>query len=158
MGSLVAGSQYVGTLRRWGGRAEFSRDRLIEKLKTRPLSTPPTWHRPAGQDIDGEIQRTVNYAALGQIFRLGASSAAGSQAQAIVAQQLTVLRDRLAAAAASAAIGATQRAHLAHGHRLIARFFEQPKEFEPPPQPTVPPGQPIGPAACDFDAALEFGW
>ena len=117
-----------------------------------------TWHRPAGQEIDGEIQRTVNYAALGQVFRLGANSGAGPQAQAIVAQQLTVLRDRLASATTAASLAPAQRAHVAHGQRLIQRFFEQPKEFEPPPQPAVPPGQPIGAAACDFDAPFEPRW
>lgn len=128
----------------------------LDEAITRVLDA--TWQRPAPDTIDGEIQRTVNYAALGQILRLGANSAAGPQVQAIVAQQLTALRDRLASASNGPGIAPAQRAHLAHGQRLIQRFLEEPKEFEPPPQPAVPPGQPIGSDACDFDAPFATPW
>jgi hypothetical protein len=110
-----------------------------------------TWRKPAGAEIEGEIQRVVNYAALAQLFRLGADNSAGLQVQAVVAQQLTLLRDVLAKELPAAEVVSAQRAHLAHGQRLIDRFFADPKEFVPPPAPVVPPGQPIGSAMCDFD-------
>ena len=110
-----------------------------------------TWRKPAGADLEGEIQRVVNFAALGQLFRLGSDDSAGLQVQALVAQQLTSLRDALSKASAGAELVSMQRAHLAHGHRLIDRYFADPKAFSPPPAPAVPPGQPIGSATCDFD-------
>ena len=110
-----------------------------------------TWPKPAGADLEGEIQRVVNFAALGQLFRLGSDDSAGLQAQALVAQQLTALRDVLAKTSAGAGVASVQRAHLAHGQRLIDRYFADPKAFAPPPVPAVPPGQPIGSAMCDFD-------
>lgn len=112
-----------------------------------------TWRQSAAADFDGEIQRAVNYVALGQLFRLGANEGAGPQVQAVVAHRLTELRDWLATAAAPAT-PPSQRAHYEHGRRLIDRFFDDPKEFEPPPAPVIPPGQPIGSAQCDFEAPL----
>lgn len=120
-------------------------DEVISRIVT------ATWRQPAGADLEGEIQRAVNYLALGQMFRLGATEAAGPQVQAIVAHQLAELREWLATAAAPA-MPVSQIAHYAHGRRLIERFLDDPKEFAPPPAPVVPPGQPIGSAQCDFEA------
>ena len=121
----------------------------LEEVLSRIIDA--TWRQPAGADFEGEIQRVVNFVALGQWFRLGSDDSAGLQVQAVVAQQLTALRDVLAKASAGADLASVQRAHLAHGQRLIDRFFADPKAFVPPPAPVVPPGQPIGSATCDFD-------
>ncbi len=100
-----------------------------------------TWRRPAGGGYDGELQRAVNAVALGGLLRLGADDRAGLQVQAIVAQQLTRLKDALIESGKGETPG---HAHLAHGARLIERFLDDPKEFAPPPAPVIPPGQPIG--------------
>jgi hypothetical protein len=121
----------------------------LEEVLSRMVDA--TWRQPAGDDFEGEIQRAVNFAALAHLFRLGADDSVGPQGQALVAQQLTTLRDVLAKTSAATETASVQRAHLAHGHRLIDRFFADPKEFVPLPTPAVPPGQPIGSATCDFD-------
>jgi hypothetical protein len=130
-------------------RARDSQMPGLDEVITRVLES--TWLRLAGADLDGEIQRVVNFAVLTPLFRLGADDAAGVRVQSVVAQQLAGLRESLVAAAANEQLASVQRAHLAHGQRLIDRFFEDPREFAPPPVPVVPPGQPIGSTACDFD-------
>jgi hypothetical protein len=113
-----------------------------------------TWRQPAGANIEGELQRVVNYAALGALFWLGANDNAGPQVQAIATQELAALKGTLGERMKTETV-LGQRAHLAHGQRLIERFMDKPKDFAPPPVPTVPPGQPIGSGAaamqCDFD-------
>src|SRR5690606_13212538 len=100
-----------------------------------------TWRNRGGPGMAGEIQRVVNFAALSHLLRLGANPAAGPQVQAIVAHELTALRDILVSSSADG-LSVAQRAHLAHGARLIERFLEQPEDFTPPPVREVPPGQP----------------
>ena len=123
----------------------------LHEVLARVLET--TWQQPAGADYDGEIQRAVNYAALAQLFRLGADDSAGLQVQAVVNQQLGALRETLQRAAATGLVPA-QKAHVDYGQRLIDRFFVDPKPFAPPPMAAVPPGQPIGSATCDFEFEL----
>jgi hypothetical protein len=110
-----------------------------------------TWHRAPGAGFDAEVQRVVNSAALTALFRLGADQNAGQQVNAVVAQHLLALSERLGSAG-NATGTRPHQAHLAHARRLIARFIEDPKEFAPPPAPPIPPGQPIGAIGqCDFD-------
>lgn len=101
-----------------------------------------TWGRSAGTDYAGEIRRAVDMVALAQLFRLGASPAAGPRVQSVVGRTLSALADTLRAPAAGSP--GSQQAHRAQGLRLIERYFDEPAEFAPPPAPEVPPGQPIG--------------
>ncbi len=111
-----------------------------------------TWRKAVTPDFDGEVQRVVNIAALAQLFRLGANPAAGFSVQAVVAHELSRLRDELTNAPASSG---PQAAHSAHARRLIERFLDRPEEFAPPPAPIVPAGQPIGSMQCDFPGDLR---
>ena len=113
-----------------------------------------TWGRTAGADFAGEIQRVVNYAALRELLRLGANEGAGPQVQAIVTEHLSALGSLLPSLATQKGVVPAQRAHLAHGQRLIERFLADPREFVPPPAPPIPPGQPIGSAMCESDAGI----
>ena len=56
-----------------------------------------TWRKAAGDDYAGEIQRTVNYCALGHLIDLLADPAATPQTKAILTYQLKALATRLAA-------------------------------------------------------------
>lgn len=101
-----------------------------------------TWHKPAGNDYAGEVQRTVDYVALSKLLALATDGEAAPQVHAMVQQHLKALLDWLRAPNRPAS--QAQAAHYAHGAWLIERYFEEPKEFTPPSVPAVPPGQPIG--------------
>ncbi|MEO6595277.1 MAG: zinc-dependent metalloprotease [Planctomycetota bacterium] len=103
-----------------------------------------TWKHPAGGDHAGEIQRTVDYAALAHLVRLASNANATGQVRALTTAQLVQLRDWLLAARSDVP---AQQAHLAHGARLIATYLEHPTEFVPPRLDEAPPGAPIG---CDW--------
>ena len=109
-----------------------------------------TWRRSANADYAGEIQRTVDAVALARLFALAASPDATPQVKAVVMAELAALRDWLATNSTQVAAPA-QQAHYAYGARLIAQFFEHPKDFAPPRVPAPPPGQPIGETlGCGF--------
>lgn len=116
----------------------------LDEMLARTLDA--TWRQPAGADYAGEVQRTVDAVALARLFGLAANPAATAQVKAVAMAELASLRDWLVAAAPEVAAPA-QRAHYEYGARLIAQFFDDPKEFAPPRVPPPPPGQPIG---CDF--------
>lgn len=102
-----------------------------------------TWRAAAGPDHAGEVRRAVSSVALTHLFALAANPQAAPQVRAVASGELEALQGWLEAAAPQAGSPA-QRAHLAYGARQIARFFENPQDFTPPPAGPVPPGQPIG--------------
>jgi hypothetical protein len=114
----------------------------LDELVTRVLEA--TWRHEAEGGYDGEIRRAVNYVVLNRLMALAIDSSAAPQASAMVELHLVQLQAWLSDAAARAIALPAQRAHLAHGARLIARYFENPKEFTPRRSPAPPPGQPIG--------------
>ena len=144
------------------GRAETPADRLRDLLEEIVLADQlgldemlaqildATWRRSANADYAGEIQRTVDAVALARLFALAASPDATPQVKAVVMAELAALRDWLATNSTQVAAPA-QQAHYAYGARLIAQFFEHPKDFAPPRVPAPPPGQPIGETlGCGF--------
>jgi hypothetical protein len=110
-----------------------------------------TWHKPAGNDYAGEVQRTVNYSLLAHLIDLLANPAATPQTKAILGYKLKALADAFAKDGASESLPPAQRAHLWQGQRMITDYFARPTEYVPLKIAQPPPGAPIGNVLnCDF--------
>jgi len=107
-----------------------------------------TWYRAESEDLDGEIERSVDSVALAHVLALAASRDAAPQVRAIAEDQLHALQERLVGTGHFTA-PSVKAAHNAFGAHLIELYFANPKDFTPPPTPEPPPGQPIGDCADD---------
>ncbi|MCK6541126.1 zinc-dependent metalloprotease [bacterium] len=95
---------------------------------------------------EAEVQRTINYVALYQLFYLANSGEAQPQIQAITRSKINALGQWVANQKTTGA----WKIHYEEVARLIREFNDEPKSFVLPYKPKpAPPGAPIG--SCDFE-------
>jgi hypothetical protein len=99
-----------------------------------------TWRGPKPDGLQGEVQRAVNIVVLKRMLAAAADNENAAQVRAQMEQTLRQLADELEMPGGSS----PWDAHYSYGTSLIARYFEDPEEFEMAPAPQAPPGSPIG--------------
>lgn len=100
-----------------------------------------TWRAPGTDDYPGELARTVDFVALVQLLTLALDPRTSPAVRARVDSALTTLSDQLLFGLEQ--LSSAERAHRAQAHRLLARYFADPRAFALPRLAEPPPGAPI---------------
>jgi len=110
---------------------------VIDKLLAK------TWKMPTAAGFRGEIQRTVNYAAMYNLMSLASMDRAAPQVRAIATMKLAELKEWIGRESKSRK-GDEQRAEFVFAAAEIEKFLQDPKKVSLPKPIETPPGQPIG--------------
>jgi len=107
-----------------------------------------TWGAgPKDESYAGEIERTVEAAALVHLLALASESTAPAEVRAVASYELSRWPGLIKAAAAGTT-NPSEAAHVAYTLGVIDRFTKNPKSPDLPKPVEPPPGQPIG---CEED-------
>ncbi|HKB91938.1 MAG TPA: hypothetical protein VKC60_15590, partial [Opitutaceae bacterium] len=111
-----------------------------------------TWKSVHPSGYAGEIQRTVDDAALAHLMVLATNDTAPAQVRAIAAGKLSELQTWLTANLSKVS-DVDERSHEAYTAAQITRFQTDTKSLGLPKPSEPPPGQPIGASnlGCDFE-------
>ncbi len=109
---------------------QFGPEELLRGLLNRTIKDIPN------DSYQAEVQRTINYSVLYELFDVGVNSNSSSQVRALVISELMRLKNWL------------EEHKTNPTHRMLAfeieRFLKEPSQFKKPKVPKIPDGSPIG--------------